>query len=111
MLILYFESVAVVPKLQAKFLCIERQPGFKIARAGIFESVRQRLLSDMQQIFLPGQGQVAHFATNIESCVKRSPCSCVLNESFQGFPEVSSLQSLRPQRVNGPACLVQAPSR
>src|SRR5207247_10472968 len=58
-----FESVAVVAKFEAKFFCLEGQPGFKIAWVRVFESVGQRFLPDMEEIFLPYQRQMANFAT------------------------------------------------
>ena len=82
MSISHFESVAVVTKFQAKLFCVEGQPRFKIARVRIFESVGQRFLSNVQEIFLPDQRQMAHFAAKIESRVKRSSRSCIPDDSL-----------------------------
>ena len=77
-----FESVAVIAKFQTKFFCLVDQPRFKIARVRVLECVGQGFLSDVQKIFLPGLREISQFATQIESRVKRSSGSCVLNDSF-----------------------------
>ena len=42
-----FESITIVVKLQAKFICIKAQECFKIARMRILERIGQRFLTDV----------------------------------------------------------------
>ena len=82
MLLADFESVTVIMKFQAKFVCFAAQSRFKIARVRVLERVSQGFLSDVQEILLPNGREIAQLAPKLEGRVKRGSRSCVLDNSF-----------------------------
>src|SRR5437870_761514 len=74
----------------------------------VLERVGQGFLSDVEKVFLPGLWKLRHFALRLKRSVKRRAGGRVLNSTFERLPKILVLQSLRAQRVHGPARFAQA---
>src|SRR5438132_13838868 len=103
-----FESVAVVTEFQTEFLRLIAYSRLEVRSMGVLERVGQGFLSDMEKVFLPGLWKLRHFALRLKRSVKRRAGGRVLNSTFERLPKILVLQSLRAQRVHGPARFTQA---